>query len=419
MDCVLKGGLVFQEGCWQPLHIGIQGGRITGIGKELPRDAQHIDCTGFHVLPGFTDVHVHLREPGFSYKETILSGTWAAARGGYTALLTMPNLNPVPDSLEALQAQLELIRRDAQVRVIPLGAITKGERGQELADLEAMAPHVAGFTDDGRGVQDAAMMRRAMLEARRLHRPIAAHAEDERYAHGAVNDSAYARQRGLSLNDPQSEWRQVERDIGLLRETGAAYHVCHVSTRESLALIRAAKAEGLDVSCETAPHYLLLDDEQLRDEGGFKMNPPLRSPRDREALVEGLIDGTVDMVATDHAPHSAQEKEGGLKGSLNGIVGLETAFPLLYTQLVLKGLMPLETLIERMHTAPNRRFGIHMPLAVGEQANLSVWDLTRERVIDPARFLSLGRSMPFAGWPVRGECLLTVAGGRVAYQEEA
>lgn len=419
MDCVLKGGLVFAQGAWRPRHIGIQGGRVTSISEDAPTaDAQHIDCTGCHVFPGFTDVHVHLREPGFSYKETIRTGTLAAARGGYTAVVTMPNLKPVPDSLEALEEQLKLIRRDALVTVLPLGAITRGEQGQALADMAAMAPHVVGYSDDGRGVQDAELMRRAMLEAKRLQRVIAAHCEDERYPLGAINDSAYARAKGLSVNDPRSEWKQVERDIELLRQTGAPYHVCHVSTKESLALIRAAKAEGLDISCETAPHYLLLDDEQLRDEGGFRMNPPIRSPEDREALVAGLIDGSIDMIATDHAPHSEEEKAGGLAHSMNGIVGLETAFPLLYTHLVRRGLMPLEALIDRMHDAPNRRFHIPTALKVGEPANLSIWDLGRQGRIDPAQFRSLGRSMPFAGWPVWGACLATFAGGRLVYTED-
>ena len=420
MNCVLKDGLVYLDEGFIRANVFIRGGVVTAIGDGAPSpDDRVINCTGLHIFPGFTDVHVHLREPGFSYKETIATGTLAAARGGYTAVCSMPNLNPAPDGMPGLQPQLDLIAQGARVRVIPYGTITRGQRGEHLADMAGMAPHVAGYSDDGRGVQSDALMREAMLEAKRLGKPIVAHCEDESLPHGAVNDCAWARQQGLSLNDPASEWAQVQRDLALVRETGCPYHICHVSTGESARLIRQAKQEGLDVTCETAPHYLLLDDSCLQDDGRFKMNPPLRSAEDRVALVEALLDGTIDMMATDHAPHSAQEKAGGLKGSLNGVVGLECAFPLLYAKLVKPGILPLEHLIQLMHHAPNRRFGIDAALAVGQPANLCVWDLARAVRITPEQFVSLGHSTPFAGESAYGACTLTIADGRIAWEENA
>ena len=364
------------------------------------------------IFPGFCDVHVHFREPGFSYKESIASGTAAAARGGYTAVCTMPNLNPVPDSPEHLALQEELIRDQARVRVLPYGAITVGEQGAELARLEALAPRVVAFSDDGRGVQNDDMMRAAMLEAKRLGKLIAAHCEDNRLLRGGyIHDGAYARAHGHAGICSESEWGQIKRDLELVRETGCAYHVCHISTKESVALLRAAKAEGLDVSCETGPHYLVLDENDLQEDGRFKMNPPLRSREDREALLEGLLDGTIDMIATDHAPHSAAEKAKGLKGSAFGVVGLETAFPVLYTKLVLPGVLSLERLLDLLVYKPRKRFGI--PL---EQEDYSLWDLDAEYTVDPADFLSKGRATPFAGMRVKGRCLATVCGGKVVYQ---
>ena len=364
------------------------------------------------IFPGFCDVHVHFREPGFSYKESIASGSSAAARGGYTAVCTMPNLNPVPDSPEHLALQEELIRDQAKVRVLPYGAITVGEQGAELARLEALAPRVVAFSDDGRGVQNDDMMRAAMLEAKRLGKLIAAHCEDNRLLHGGyIHDGAYARAHGHAGICSESEWGQIKRDLELVRETGCAYHVCHISTKESVALLRAAKAEGLDVSCETGPHYLVLDENDLQEDGRFKMNPPLRSREDREALLEGLLDGTIDMIATDHAPHSAAEKAKGLKGSAFGVVGLETAFPVLYTKLVLPGVLSLERLLDLLVYKPRKRFGI--PL---EQEDYSLWDLDAEFSVDPADFLSKGRATPFAGMRVKGRCLATVCGGRLVYQ---
>ena len=366
------------------------------------------------ILPGFCDVHVHLREPGFSYKETIATGTAAAARGGYTAVCAMPNLNPVPDSSEHLMIQESLIAEQAVVPVYPYGAITAGERGERLADLSALAPRVVAFSDDGRGVQNDDLMREAMRTAKRLGKPIAAHCEDNRLLHGGyIHDGAYASAHGHLGICSESEWGQIRRDLDLVRETGCAYHVCHVSTRESVALIRQAKREGLDVSCETAPHYLVLDETDLMEDGRFKMNPPLRSPKDREALIEGLLDGTIDMIATDHAPHSAEEKAKGLRGSAFGIVGLETAFPVLYTKLVVPGVLPLEKLVDLLVYRPRERFGI--PLAENDYA---VWDLDAAYIVDPDTFLSKGRATPFAGMPVRGKCLLTVCGGKPVYTAE-
>ena len=395
-----------------------EGGQLTGrdFSFSCSSDSQNLplELRSLTIFPGFADVHVHFREPGFSYKETISSGSRAAARGGYAAVCAMPNLNPVPDSPENLAPQLEAIRRDAAIRVLPYGAITVGEKGEALADMAALAPHVCAFSDDGRGVQSDDMMRAAMLEAKRLGKLIAAHCEDNSLLGGGyIHDGAYARAHGHKGICSESEWRQIERDLNLVRETGCGYHVCHISTKESVALIRKAKAEGLDVTCETGPHYLLMDDSMLQDDGRFKMNPPLRGIRDREALIEGLCDGTIDMIAPDHAPHRAEEKSRGLAGSLMGVVGIETAFPLLYTYLVKKGILSLEKLVELMHDNPCRRFGIELPM----EQNFTAFDLDAEYTIDPAEFLSMGRATPFAGWQVSGRCKLTVAGGKLAYVE--
>ena len=368
------------------------------------------DTGVFTVFPGFCDVHVHFREPGFSYKETIRSGSLAAARGGYTAVCAMPNLDPVPDSEAHLATELALIRRDAAIRVYPYGALTVGEKGQELADLEAMTGEAIAFSDDGKGVQSESMMRAAMEACVRLGKVLAAHCEDESLLHGGyIHDGAYAAAHGHRGICSESEWGPIKRDLRLAKETGCAYHVCHVSTRESVALIREAKREGVDVTCETAPHYLLLTDMDLREEGRFKMNPPLRSEKDREALLEGLLDGTVDMIATDHAPHSAEEKARGLEKSAFGIVGLETAFPLLYTRLVKPGILSMERLLDALAVKPRQRFGI--PL----EEDYTVWDLEEGFTVDPAEFLSKGRATPFAGEKLFGRCKLTSAAGKIAY----
>ena len=371
------------------------------------------DDQTYTVFPGFCDVHVHFREPGFSYKETIKTGTLAAAHGGYTAVCAMPNLNPVPDSPEHLACEEELIRKQALIHVYPYAAITRDEKGEALSDMEALAPRVVAFSDDGRGVQDEDMMRHAMKTARRLHKIIAAHCEENSLLNGGyIHAGNYAKTHGHPGIVSESEWRPIARDVRLALETGCAYHVCHISCKESVEIIRQAKKAGADVTCETAPHYLLLDENDLQEDGRFKMNPPLRSPEDREALLEGISDGTIDMIATDHAPHSAEEKSRGLRGSAFGIVGLETAFPLLYTGLVQKGIISLEKLIDLMAYAPRRRFSI--PLG----DDLTVWDLEKETVIDPGAFLSTGKATPFLGFPVRGECLYTLMDGRTVYPND-
>lgn len=355
----------------------------------------------YSVFPGFCDVHVHFREPGFSYKETVASGCAAAKAGGYTAVCTMPNLDPVPDSAERLEIQLAAIRLDASIGVYPYGAITVGQKGEELSDMEAMAKDVIAFSDDGKGVQSEDMMREAMKRAKALGKMIAAHCEDNSLLHaGYIHDGAYAKAHGHRGICSESEWGPIARDLRLAKETGCRYHVCHISCKESVELIRRAKAEGIDVTCETAPHYLLLDENDLQEDGRFKMNPPLRAAEDRLALLEGLKDGTIDMIATDHAPHSAEEKARGLEKSAFGVVGLETAFPVLYTGLVKTGVITLEKLIELMAVNPRRRFGIPF-------SGFSVWDLSAEYEIDPASFASKGRATPFEGRKVFGKHVLT------------
>ena len=421
MKILLNQMTVFRKGTAQKLSVLVEDGRIVSLSPNTPpvSGARVIELKNGTLFPGFVDVHVHLREPGFSYKETIAAGTRAAAHGGFTAVCPMPNLKPVPDSMENLQPQLDLIRRDGAVHVYPYGAITVGEKGEALADLEGLAPHVVAFSDDGKGVQTQETMRQAMLRAKALGKLIVAHCEDESLVGGGyIHDGAYARAHGHRGNPSASEWKQVERDLKLVEETGCAYHVCHVSTKESVELIRQAKARGLDVTCETAPHYLVFNDTMLQEEGRFKMNPPIRSEADRQALLAGIQDGTVDMIATDHAPHAPEEKAGGLEKSLNGIVGLETAFPVLYTQLVRPGILSLETLIDLMHTNPARRFGIGAPLEEGAPADLTVFDLDAQYTIRPEDFLSQGKSSPFAGERVFGKCLLTLSGGEIAWQAE-
>lgn len=365
------------------------------------------------IVPGLCDVHVHFREPGFSYKETIASGSAAAAHGGYTAVCTMPNLDPVPDSAEHLQVQLDAIKRGAAIKVLPYGAITVGEKGERLADMEAISDKVCAFSDDGRGVQNDEMMREAMTAAKRLGKIIAAHCEDNSLLLGGyIHDGEYARMHGHRGISSASEYKQIERDLRLAEETGCAYHVCHISTKESVELIRQAKARGVNVTCETAPHYLVLCDEDMQEDGRFKMNPPLRSREDKQALIEGIKDGTIDMIATDHAPHSAEEKERGLEKSLMGIVGLETAFPVLYTELVMKNIITLDRLVELMSFKPKERFGIDT------NNDFAVFDISEAYKIDPEDFLSMGRATPFAGREVFGRCLLTVHNEKVVYKAE-
>ena len=370
------------------------------------------DSDRYVVFPGFCDVHVHFREPGFSYKETMATGSLASARGGYTAVCTMPNLNPVPDSVANLAIQKKMIEDSACIHVYPYGAITVGEKGEQLADLEGMAPDAIGFSDDGRGVQSDEMMRAAMLRAKALNKPIVAHCEvNELLRGGYIHDGEYAKTHGHRGICSESEWGQIARDLRLVKEIGVKYHVCHISTKESVELIRRAKAEGVDVTCETGPHYLVMDDSMLEEDGRFKMNPPLRSREDREALVAGILDGTIDMIATDHAPHSAEEKARGLEKSAFGVVGIETALPILYTYLVKPGILTLDRLVELLVINPRERFGIELG------CDFSVWDLEEEYTVDPAEFESMGKATPFEGWKVNGRCLATVCGGKVVYKK--
>ena len=406
---------VYRDGEIRKADISVFDGLLRSCGTGSTFD-RIIASDNYTVFPGFADVHVHFREPGFSYKETIASGSRAAARGGYTTVCTMPNLNPCPDSMENLRLQLDIIERDAAVHVIPYGTITTGEKGETLSDMEALAPYVVSFSDDGRGVQRDEIMRDAMLRAKALGKLIVAHCEDNSLLRGGyIHDGAYAAAHGHKGICSQSEWGQIARDLDLVRQTGCGYHVCHISTKESVELIRRAKAEGLNVTCETAPHYLLLNDSMLQEEGRFKMNPPIRSEEDRQALLEGLRDGTVDMIATDHAPHTAEEKSRGLQGSLMGVVGLETAFPLLYTHLVKKGELTLQRLMELLCDNPRRRFGLTDTMEEGKCANFTVFDLNETYDIDPEEFLTMGRSTPFAGWTVQGRCMMTVVDGEIAW----
>ena len=365
------------------------------------------------IVPGLCDVHVHFREPGFSYKETIASGSAAAAHGGYTAVCTMPNLDPVPDSAEHLQVQLDAIERGAAIKVLPYGAITVGEKGERLADMEAISDKVCAFSDDGKGVQNDEMMWEAMTAAKRLGKIIAAHCEDNSLLFGGyIHDGEYARMHGHRGISSASEYKQIERDLRLAEETGCAYHVCHISTKESVELIRQAKARGVNVTCETAPHYLVLCDDDMQEDGRFKMNPPLRSREDKQALIDGIKDGTIDMIATDHAPHSAEEKGRGLEKSLMGVVGLETAFPVLYTELVMKKIITLDRLVELMSFKPKERFKIDT------NNDFAVFDISEAYKTDPEDFLSMGRATPFAGREVFGRCLLTVHNEKVVYKAE-
>ena len=382
-----------------------------GIGASVSfSQLSSFDAPNYVVFPGFCDVHVHFREPGFSYKETMETGSLASARGGYTAVCTMPNLNPVPDSREHLQQQLDRIKEGACIHVYPYGAITVGEKGEELADLEGMAPDVIAFSDDGRGVQSDEMMKQAMLRAKALGKMIVAHCEvNELLRGGYIHEGSYAKAHGHKGICSESEWAQIARDLELAKEIGVPYHVCHISTKESVELIRKAKAEGLDVTCETGPHYLVMDDSDLQEDGRFKMNPPLRSREDREALVQGILDGTIDMIATDHAPHSAEEKARGLEKSAFGVVGIETAFPILYTYLVKPGILSMDRLIDLLVINPRKRFGINLG------CDYSVWDLDAEYTVDPADFLSMGKASPFTGWKVNGKCLATVCDGKLVY----
>ncbi len=372
--------------------------------------SQKISNKSFTVLPGLVDVHVHLREPGFFYKGSIRSETAAAARGGYTTVCSMPNLNPVPDNLRNLAIQYAIIDRDKYINVRPFGSMTIGEKGQELSDMKTMSPFVAGFSDDGKGIQNEDIMRQAMEKARSLNKVISAHCEFDSLLNGGyINEGNYSKDHNHKGISNESEWCEIERDLLIAEETKAPYHVCHISAKESLELIRTGKEKGINVTCETAPHYLLMDDSMLEENGRFKMNPPLRNSSDREALLNGIIDGSIDMIATDHAPHSIEEKSRGLRDSLNGVVGLETAFPLLYTNLVKTGKITLQHLINLMSVNPSKRFDI------AQRDCVCIYDLNDSYTIDSNDFLSKGKATPFEGWKVYGRCIATICNGKLVY----
>ena len=413
MLTIFKDATIYEGGAMQKKSVSFENASFSDVSVVADGGVSVAYTNRVLILPGFCDVHVHFREPGFSYKEDMRSGSMAAARGGYTAVCTMPNLNPTPDSVENLEIQRQAIREKATIAVYPYGTITKGELGKEFSDMEAIAPNVIAFSDDGRGVQNASMMEEAMLRAKAMGKIIAAHCEvNDLLFGGYIHDGAYAKAHGHKGICSESEWKQIERDIELAAKTGVKYHVCHISTKESVSLIRDAKKSGVDITCETGPHYLVLDDSCLREDGRFKMNPPLRAKEDMEALLAGLLDGTIDMIATDHAPHSADEKGRGLAKSAMGVVGLETAFPVLYTDLVKTGILPIEKLVELMSEAPRKRFGIP------SDAGYCVWDIDEEYEIDPTAFLTMGRSSPFTGKKVFGKCLMTVYGGKTVWQSK-
>lgn len=418
---VLKGGRVFSGGKSFEADVVVCGDRIAEVTPEaaiLPGD-KVVDCRGRWVTAGLVDLHVHLREPGFSSKETIATGTAAAAHGGFTTVCAMPNLEPAPDSLENLRRETEIIERDAVVKVLPYATITRRRAGREIVDFAALRPYVAAFSDDGSGVQDDGMMLAAMRAAAANDCIIAAHCEVNSLLHGGyIHDGVYAAAHGHKGISSESEWRQIERDIRLAEQTGCRYHVCHISTKESVALIRDAKRSGVRITCETGPHYLTMCDADLREEGRFKMNPPIRSAADRDALIEGAQDGTIDVIATDHAPHTAEEKSRGLAGSAMGVVGLETSFAVIYTKLVMAGIISPERMIELMAEAPRRIFALGGGLAAGEKADIAVFDLDNEFTVDPATFLSKGRSTPFEGWRLHGQTILTLVDGRTAYRND-
>ena len=424
MDILLKGGTLIDAAERRRADILVRDDRIAAIGPDLvfASGAEVIDCSGRLVSEGFTDIHVHFREPGQGYKETIRTGSLAAAHGGYTTVCAMPNLNPVPDSPETLALEQEIIDRDACIRVLPYAAITRGRRGEQLVDFAALKDRCCAFSDDGSGVQREEMMRSAMQAAAREDVIIAAHCEDNTLLHGGyIHDGRYAAAHGHKGICSESEWGQIARDLRLAEETGCRYHVCHISCAESVELIRAAKARGVRVTCETGPHYLSLCEDDLQEDGRFKMNPPLRRAEDRQALIEGLLDGTIDAIATDHAPHSAEEKSRGLAGSAMGIVGLETAFPVLYTDLVLPGKVRLERVIEALTSGPRTAFRLGGPAAglqPGAPADLTVIDPDAAWTVDPADFRSMGKATPFAGKPVRSRIVLTLKDGVPVWQAE-
>lgn len=417
---LIKGGLVVSEGISRKADVLVIDGKIAAIGESLTAgdDAELFDAEGCVVTYGFADVHVHLREPGYSAKETIASGTRAAARGGVTTVCSMPNLQPAPDSPETIAVQQRMIDEQAVIEVRPFATISKDRARRELAEIEALRPLAVGYSDDGNGIQTEMLMREAMQRIAAVDGIIAAHCEDDSLLHaGYIHDGEYAREHGHKGICSESEWGPIKRDVKLAEEEGCRYHVCHISTKESVNIIREAKQHCPHISCETAPHYLVLCDADLKEEGRFKMNPPLRGAADKEALIEGIKDGTIEVIATDHAPHTAEEKSRGLKGSAMGIVGIETSFAICYTHLVRKGIITLEKLIELMSENPRRIFRLGGAMRVGERADIAVFDIAKPYTIDTKEFLSMGKATPFDGEEVYGRSLLTLFGGEVVWKE--
>lgn len=420
MKILLKNALIFTNEKFEKNNVEVENGvisKISGANNEEEFDKVY-DLEGLYLFPGLIDVHTHLREPGFEYKETIETGSMAGAKGGYTSICAMPNLKPTPDCMENLQIELDAIKKDAKINVYPYGTITKGEKGKELADLREMADYVIAFSDDGHGVQSEEMMKEAMKKAKSLNKKIVAHCEDNSLLNGGyIHDGEYAKLHGHKGICSESEWGPIKRDIELSAQTGCHYHVCHISTKESVEIIRQAKKRGVNITCETGPHYLTLNDMDLQEHGRFKMNPPIRAEEDRKALIAGILDGTVDMIITDHAPHSEEEKSKGLQASSMGVVGLEVAFPVLYTNLVKTGVITLEKLLELMNTNPRKIFGIGTEIKVGEKADLTVYDLEENYNIDSNTFVSKGKATPFDGNNVYGKCKMTMCGGNIVFAE--
>lgn len=422
MTLLIKNAVCYIDKAFKKQDVFIKDGIIHSLGVSLSLDNidRTVDALGkYFLIPGFVDVHTHLREPGFSYKETIKTGTLAGAKAGYNVLCTMPNLNPAPDTAENLKVQTDIIDRDAVIDVLPFATITKGRKGVgEIVDFASMADKAIGFSDDGTGVQTDELMKQAMTECAKLGKIISAHCEvNELLKGGYIHDGEYAKVHNHKGICSESEWAQIERDCLLAEETGCQYHVCHISTKESVDIIRRAKARGVKVTCETGPHYLTMCDMDLQEDGRFKMNPPLRSAEDRQALIDGVLDGTIDVIATDHAPHSADEKSRGLEKSAMGVVGLETAFAVLYTKLVKTGVITLEKLIEMMSVKPREIFGIEGGvIKEGAPANLCLLDIEKEWVVEPENFVTMGRATPFENWKLQGENLLTILRGEIVYE---
>ena len=417
---LLKGGTVVAEGVSRTADILVADGVIAAIGESLTVDAETevFNAEGCVVTYGLADVHVHLREPGYSAKETITTGTRACAHGGVTTVCSMPNLQPAPDAPETIAVQQQMIDEQAVIEVLPFATISSKRAGRELADIEALRSLSVGYSDDGNGIQTEPLMREAMKRIAAVDGIIAAHCEDDSLLHaGYIHDGEYAREHGHKGICSESEWGPIKRDVKLAEEAGCRYHVCHISTKESVEIIREAKQKCNHISCETAPHYLVLCDENLQEDGRFKMNPPLRTKEDKAALIEGIKDGTIEVIATDHAPHTAEEKSRGLKGSMMGIVGIETSFAICYTHLVRKGVITIEKLIALMSENPRRIFRLGGAMRVGERADIAVYNVTEPYKIDTAEFLSMGKATPFEGEEVYGRCMLTLFGGKQVWRE--